>query len=159
MDLRFIVDGMLGSLARKLRIYGFDTSYDAYSEDLELLEKAGGDHRILLTSDQELFRTALKRNLKAILINEDSDEDRMVSILKELGLKDVHPTPTRCPVCNGLLEPISEGEVVGKLPQNISNRYKEFYRCQSCGKLYWRGSHWRRIEAFSKYVEEKVKLG
>jgi len=59
-----IVDAMLGSLARKLRIYGFDTVYDKDSEDSSMLIAAKTESRTLVTCDKELHKLAVQRNLQ-----------------------------------------------------------------------------------------------
>jgi len=58
--MRFIVDGMLGGLARWLRILGHVVLYDTDSNDTTLLTRAATEEMILLTRDEdsttELFR-------------------------------------------------------------------------------------------------------
>lgn len=157
MDLRFIVDSMLGSLARKLRIFGFDVIYNANYNDEQLLKWAENDKRMILTSDKGLFQIAFKRGLNALLITDNNDEDRMVSVMLKLGLENCSLTPSRCPICNGSLIKVSRDEVSKDLPKNIALRYSEFYKCESCGKLYWEGSHWRKLKIFSKRVEQKLR--
>ncbi|MCS7116405.1 MAG: Mut7-C RNAse domain-containing protein [Nitrososphaerota archaeon] len=159
MSVRFVVDGMLGSLARKLRIYGFDVIYNAHYDDETLLKQAECDRRVILTSDRGLFQAALKKGLNALLLTDDNDEDRMVSIILKLGWdgKDLTPTPSRCPLCNGPLSKVLKDEILEDLPRGVTLRYSEFYRCGSCGKLYWEGSHWRKIKIFSEHVEQKVR--
>ena len=51
---RFVVDGMLGSLARWLRLLGYDADYDNRRDDAELVRLARAENRVLLTRDQEL---------------------------------------------------------------------------------------------------------
>ena len=48
-DPRFLVDSMLGTLAKWLRILGYDTEYDACLNDNKLVRLARGEGRILLT--------------------------------------------------------------------------------------------------------------
>ena len=69
---RFEVDGMLGSLARWLRILGYDTDYANQRDDAELVRIARAEDRVLLTRDREL---AGWRGVHALLIESQSLDD------------------------------------------------------------------------------------
>lgn len=153
MKSRFIVDGMLGSLARKLRIFGYDTLYKADLSDNEILKAASSEGRTILTSDQQLADRASKRRINCILLNEenDNDEDRLATILREVGELEVqlNPEETRCSICNGEVEPVGRDEVTGAVPEGVLAKQEKFYRCKSCGKIYWIGGHWKRLNELS----------
>jgi uncharacterized protein with PIN domain len=53
---------------------------------------------------------------------------------------------SRCPKCNGTIRTVSKTEVAEKVPATTSSNYDEFWQCQQCGQVYWRGAHWNRIE-------------
>ena len=55
-DVRFVLDVHLGTLARSLRMLGFDTLYENNLHDPELVELASADQRILLTRDVDLLK-------------------------------------------------------------------------------------------------------
>lgn len=151
---RFLVDSMHGSLARKLRIYGYDVIYDTKLDDKELIIKTAEEDRWLLTSDRDLYLTAQKRGVKACLLLGKDDVNRVVEVFKKLGLEppSLRAEGSRCPVCNGLLQICDSREV--KADQEFKSRY---YRCVGCGKLYWIGSHWRRIREFDRRVRQLLK--
>lgn len=155
--MRFIIDCMHGTLARKLRIYGFDTIYDSGADDKELLEAARVEDRVLVTSDRSLHRSALKIGAKSILLTEKTDEERMGTLFNALRIiKSMNPEASRCPVCNGTLESIARQSVEGKIPEGVLQRNDEFYICHSCGKVYWKGKHWLGIGAFADRVERRL---
>ena len=52
---------------------------------------------------------------------------------------------TRCTACNGMLEPVAKNEVEHLLRPGTRRTYEVFARCRSCGKVYWRGAHGRRL--------------
>jgi uncharacterized protein with PIN domain len=54
--VNFILDGMLGKLARWLRMMGHDVKYSNKMDDAELLVIAKKDSRVLLTKDFALYR-------------------------------------------------------------------------------------------------------
>ncbi len=152
---------MLGSLARKLRLYGMDVLYAAHAQDLYLLTEAVSKGRILLTADNQLHEQATRRGARSILLTENTDQDRLVSLFRVLGVKPsaIAPGSSRCPSCNGQLVRTSRLKIHDRLPSRVSRRHRTFYRCVSCGKLFWEGSHWRRISLMSKYVTRKLAEG
>ena len=58
MRPRFSLDEMLGSLAKWLRIMGYDALYLRDLNDGEILRRAEEEGRILLTRDKELAHRA-----------------------------------------------------------------------------------------------------
>ena len=61
---RFLLDGMLGSLARWLRICGYEASFMENTSDDELIRRALEGDLILLSRDKQLCRKAQKEGLK-----------------------------------------------------------------------------------------------
>jgi len=135
---------MLGSLARWLRIGGYDTEYVKDSLDDYLLDQAEEQGRILVTRDEVLAVRARKRGVKHILLESGSDEVALAKIASELRII-YDPTSSRCPKCNGVLSSIPKSEVEGKIPEGTYRVVNEYWRCEECGSFYWRGSHWPRI--------------
>jgi uncharacterized protein with PIN domain len=83
---RFVADAMLGSVARKLRIFGFDTLYHDAGEDDSVLEAlAWEEGRVMLTSDTILFEHARKRGIRAVRVVGDTDRARLKSIIDQVG--------------------------------------------------------------------------
>ena len=60
MDVRFSADCNLGTLAKWLRILGYDTLYERGIADLDFLRKAAEEGRIVLTRKRELARRRLR---------------------------------------------------------------------------------------------------
>lgn len=140
MDPRFLVDGMHGYVARWLRIMGYDTIYLNNVEDNVVVQLALSD-RILVTSDAELAKMAKRKGVEVVLTKGLTEEETLILLVEKFKLffkKD----SLRCTVCNGELEQVSYEEIKAvEIPKNV----KSFWRCKACGKLYWRGSHWRNI--------------
>jgi len=148
---------MLGSLARKLRIYGFDTIYDTTLNDVELIRIAESHDRTLLTSDRELFLRATNRNISAVLIVGDNDTARLASVFGSLQIAaELNPERSRCPVCNGLLEEAIKSSLTD-IPKTVLERHERFYICENCGKVYWQGSHWRRMKSIADIVRKRAQ--
>ena len=162
--MKFLTDGMLGKLTRWLRLAGQDVlcvnDYDISpeGEDDFLLEKAKEEDRILVTKDLELYREALRRDLNCILVeNEGSVPEQLIEISDSVG-KDfrINMGESRCPVCNGRLKVLNRGSVEGEVPDSVLEKNENFWKCDSCGKIYWPGSHWKNIaETVEKYEDLK----
>ena len=129
---------MLGKLARKLRILGFDTLYESSIEEEEVLEKAKG--RILLTRDKELAKRA-----GGVYIESDDYREQLRTVAKKFGLSDENML-TRCSVCNEVLVPIDKEKIKDRVPKYVYEHHDEFYICPKCNRVYWYGSHTERIE-------------
>ncbi|RLG85094.1 MAG: hypothetical protein DRO15_07930 [Thermoprotei archaeon] len=168
---RFIVDAMLGDLARWLRMLGYDTKYNKNYEDWQLIKIAMDEDRILLTRDMSLFRRANttfrkagRDRLRAFYLEWGDIEDVLANLAILLRRKlsidlrlDIDPLDTRCPICNSPLRyTTSLVEIAGRVPEVIANRYREFWICSGCGKVYWRGKHWITIEEKLKKAKEKI---
>mgnify|MGYP000633816415 CR=1 FL=1 len=158
---RFIVDAMLGHVARWLRLLGYDTLYSRSYEDWKILKVAEEEDRIVVTRDLGLFRRARKKGLRAMYVEEPAVEKVLALLSSKYGIRlHFDKNDTRCPVCNGVLRyTTSLVEVAGKVNEAIAVRYKEFWICTKCGKVYWQGRHWRNINQILESARiEKTKL-
>lgn len=141
--MKFIVDGMLGKLARRLRILGYDTFYDTKATDEELIEKAKKEERVLLTRD-----TPLSRNwrIKTLLIKDFEVEDQLKQVVKAFNLKpDKETMFSRCTLCNDIIKEVAKEKVKGKVPPFVFQSYDKFWQCQKCKQIYWMGSHFEKL--------------
>lgn len=155
---KIVADGMLGSLARKLRIFGFDVLYDVKKQDEEILGISREEERLIITSDRNLHNRAILKRLDSILISEDTDEERAASIFRTLNLKPrLNPKDSRCPLCNGEIKETHRDQLSAEIPKEVSMKYNKFYICSKCGKVYWIGSHWFKLKRFSARVTEKLR--
>ena len=144
---RFVVDAMLGSLARKLRALGFDTDYYKTGDDAGLVRLAAGTARIIITSDRSLVSVARSRGARAILVVGRNDRERIRSLAQGAALSRIPLSrgDPLCSICGGELIAVSKKGVAGAVPPSVERRHRLFFRCASCGQLYWRGSHWKRL--------------
>jgi hypothetical protein len=161
--MRFLLDGMLGKLARWLRMIGYECTYMNDCEDRELLAMAKRDSLILLTSDAELFRTAVARGIESFLVEGRTETERLASLAERYGLNlSIDTAISRCPVCGWQLREASKGAVESVVPPATFKVYQTFWVCTNpkCAKVYWQGSHWKRIEqtlASAKKILDKKK--
>jgi len=154
MKHRFLVDSMLGSLARWLRIGGYDAEYRRDAEDDSLMEEASSTGRILLTRDRVLTLRAKKRGVETILVEGEGDVEQLGALAAALGL-ELDPSNSRCPRCNGSLTQVDRDHVCDRVPEASLEAFDVFWVCGSCGGVYWRGSHWDQI---ASTLDEADKL-
>ena len=145
MSNKFLCDQMLGNLARWLRFLGFDTIYVKNNiKDIDLLEMAYKENRIILTRDKELILRSKKRKLRNIYINNISLDEQLSIILKDIKTNK-KTILSRCSICNTLLDKIKKKKVKNRVPNNIFNNMDEYQFCRYCNKIYWMGSHYDKI--------------
>jgi len=130
---------MLGTLARWLRMLGYDTAYAANEQDKDLQAIAAKSGRILLTRDK-----ALAERASGIYLAPDLLENQL-RVLRERFALALDYEAIRCSVCNGDLEPLDRAALPPEVPEGAREAAKSFWRCTACGKAYWDGSHWRNI--------------
>jgi uncharacterized protein len=147
-EQKFIADRMLGTLTRYLRFMGYDTTSanglqeGDRKEDTLLLEMARQQHRLLLTKDAELAR---RGNESAVLIRSD-DVMEQVQQLIDRGLVRRRLTMSRCSLCNTPLREATTCEIEQTEYAPKDWRDLSFFWCRHCKKLYWNGSHGKRLE-------------
>lgn len=146
-ELRLLTDGMLGKLTRWLRMLGHDVEYAGSTDDKELIKKAKEENRILLTRDVELYRQGVAKGVEAFLIEKPNQTANLANLAKRFNFKlEVSMKTSRCPKCNSKIKAVSKVNINDKIPSSTSSNYDEFWQCQGCGQVYWRGAHWKRIE-------------
>ena len=145
----FVVDGMLGRLAKWLRILGYDTQYSPDWDDNELARIARAEGRILLTRDLELSR---RRGLRSLRIEGDLLEGQLAQVVRALGLELDRPF-SRCAVCNTPLEKVAKHEAWGQVPPYVFQTQSQLYLCPECNRFYWPGTHWQHMREKLKALE------
>ncbi len=154
---RFVADAMLGSLCRKLRALGFDTSYYKAGNDSGIITLAHAQKRVILTSDRSLAALATSKRLSVILVAGKSDGERISAMSRAAaasGTRLVRGDPL-CSLCGCELATLRRIDVSDEVPPAVISRHRDFYRCRGCGHLYWRGSHWKKLRSLSRRLEPK----
>jgi hypothetical protein len=139
---RFVCDVMLGSLARRLRLFGYDVTYSSDAADDSLLAASLQQGRILLTRDTSLGKSAGRG---AVIIRAQSLHEQLSQVFSFVG-SSCRPRPfSRCSLCNTPLAKLPPENAEGKVPEYVRRLQKSFYHCPGCGKIYWEGSHRREM--------------
>ena len=142
---------MLGTLARFLRILGYDTLYPEEIRDAELLFLAYTQGRVLLTRDT---RMGTRISPSVFVLKSAVPEEQLEKVIKEFKLKTGENLFTRCLECNTPLVEVAKKEVKGKVPPYVFKHHNKFARCPKCRKYYWTGTHTERMEERVKRWEE-----
>ena len=141
----FAADAMLGRLARWLRVLGYDTTCDAQLADPDLVRAADAEGRVLLTRDRHLLREL--RPAHSLELRQDEPLAQLRHVVQELGLAGPRRLFTRCLLCNCVLQEVPAAEARPLLPPGVQALDGPVRRCPACRRLYWNGSHVRRMRA------------
>lgn len=141
-ERRLLCDEMLSSLARWLRAAGHDAALaEPGQADDDLARKAEAENRVLLTRDRALA----ERVTGAVLLPDGLDAQ--AALLKtRLGLDWFHAPFTRCMADDTPLTAATE-EDLQRIPEQSRELPGPFTTCPTCRRVYWPGSHVRRMRA------------
>jgi uncharacterized protein with PIN domain len=155
MPIKFLVDFMLGKLAKELRILGFDVRYlkpqavSSYNP-LTLLRIGQSEQRIILTRN-----TKLKDYSGVLFITSEKTDEQIAQVTEYYKLNNEVKPFSRCLVCNEILKPIPKSEVKGKVPFYIFQTQNKFSWCENCNKIYWAGTHLKDMQKRIKGIKRK----
>jgi len=143
---------MLGTLAKWLRIIGYDTAYAKGGNDNEIIVKADEEKRVLLTRDKELH----SRYKNSVFIDSTELEEQIKKVITSLNIKiNEKNYLSRCTVCNTPVIKISKEEVRGKVPPHAYESHEEFRICPNCKRIYWLGTHWENMKQFIEKLKDE----
>ena len=142
---------MLGRLARWLRAIGCDTAQlPVHVPDAEIVELARRDDRVVLTRDRHLLREL--RPARAFEITRDEPIEQLRSVVAAFGIARPAAFFTRCLIDNTLLVEVPASDVADRIPPLARELPGPVFRCTTCDRVYWRGSHARRMERIFEEV-------
>ena len=143
---RFVLDVHLGKLAYFLRMLGFDTLYRNDFQDKELITIASDERRVLLSKDRELLSDPLVT--RGYHVRAKHPREQLNEVLERFDLFHSVAPLQRCLRCNSVLEPVDKAIVRHLLPPAVEESFNEFQRCPGCDRVYWKGSHYVRMNDF-----------
>ncbi len=143
---RFVLDIHLGKLANSLRLLGFDTLYRNDYDDEELAQISANEERILLTRDKGLLMRSIVSY--GYYVRSTNPERQIVEVLQRFDLFNSLTPFCRCLRCNGVLETVAKSSIIDQLPESVRLQVDEFHRCGECQQIYWRGSHYEKMQQF-----------
>ncbi|HZG66399.1 MAG TPA: Mut7-C RNAse domain-containing protein [Herpetosiphonaceae bacterium] len=147
---RFILDTHLGRLAGYLRMLGFDTLYRNDYHDQELALISTTEDRILLTRDRGLLKRGIV--VRGYYVRETTPRRQVLEILGRYKATEQIVPFRRCIRCNGLLRLAPKEEVYERLPPKTRHEFDEFRVCDTCGSIFWKGSHYAPMQEFVAFI-------
>ncbi len=142
---RFLLDNHLGRLAAYLRMSGFDCLYRNDYEDVELVQTLAADPRILLSRDRRLLMR--KVVLYGYCLRSLEPTEQLREVVRRFDLVDKIRPFHRCLRCNGPLETVNKEAIADRLEPLTKLYFDEFRLCTACNQVYWKGSHYERMQA------------
>jgi uncharacterized protein with PIN domain len=143
--MKFLCDQMLGTLAKWLRLFGFDTFYvNTEIDDSKLLQLAKEENRVILTRDKQLIERGKKDNIKVKKIPSTDIDQQLYQVLRDIKI-DKKNVLSRCSICNQIINEIAKNDVENKIPDRIFKSNEKFWYCSKCDKIYWIGTHYEKI--------------
>jgi uncharacterized protein with PIN domain len=138
MTARFVADGMLGKLAKWLRILGYDTHYQPFYQGM-VMGKYIEDGRLILSRR----RSITEQYPGSFLITADKVKAQLDELQKSSYIKsDRSMWLTRCLICNVQLQKAIPESAQDKIPEYVFHQIHEDVKiCKSCGRFFWPGSH------------------
>jgi len=143
-DIRFIVDECVASLAPQLRMLGWDTLLDQKWDDPLIAQISATEKRIVLTRDRGLLMR--KEIVWGRYIRSIDPQEQIREVMQFYGIGKLENALQRCLVCNGILEPVKKEEISQELAPKTRQFYEDFSRCNGCGRIYWEGSHFGKMQ-------------
>ncbi len=139
-EKRFVVDTMLGKMAKWLRVLGFDTRSEHLTQQ-DQLEFYLAQGFYVVTRNQ---RWCKHPGVLCVIAN-----DPMRQLQEVISRTSVAPDEVRflkrCTLCNDLLDQLSRDQAFGLVPDYVFETQSTFFRCPNCQRIYWPGSHPRRM--------------
>lgn len=147
---------MLGTIAKKLRMFGFDTYYYNTIKDDELITSARKEERIIITKDQMMAVKAAKQNIPTIRVLTHAEKEQLIEIAQKMSWKKITLDSPRCSMCNGMLQKASKQEITGMIPPKVAESVQEFWQCDKCSHIYWVGTHIRNLERLIAEINDTL---
>jgi uncharacterized protein with PIN domain len=141
---KFVADGHLGKLARDLRFLGFDVIYEKSASDSWLAATCSHE-RALLTRDRRLLMHKVGQH--GYCPRSHDPAEQIVEVIRRFDLIELIIPFSRCLHCNTPLTKVDKAQVFDQLEPLTKIYYHDFRRCPGCGKIYWSGSHFEKLEA------------
>jgi uncharacterized protein with PIN domain len=122
---------------------GFDTLHENSYEDIEIAEIAAREKRIVLSRDRGLLMRRVITHGR--YVRNTDPRKQLQEIIDWLDLTSSIKPFTRCIRCNGLLHEVDKDSIADKIKADTRKYYQQFWQCDSCRQIYWKGSHYKKM--------------
>ena len=140
---RFMVDHMLVKLGKYLRVLGYDATWDPRLRTHELILRANREARVFVTRNTRLPDQYPPVD-RLVTVRATDPVEQLREVSAELGCAFQPQLFSACIRCNVPLVPVPDKSAIcDRVHPNVYARYEHFFRCPSCGTVFWKGSHVR----------------
>jgi uncharacterized protein with PIN domain len=153
---KFVLDVHLGRLVAYLRVLGFDTLFPENYDDENLARISAEERRILLTRDTGLLKRKVVTH--GYYVRTTNPRKQVIEVARRFDLYAQIQPFVRCARCNGLLEIVDKEVVRDQLQPDTLTYYDEFRRCIECGQIYWKGTHYERMQQMINEIQANGKV-
>ena len=150
-DPKFIADVHLGSLSKYMRMFGFDVLYKNNFSDEQIIETSLDEKRVILTKDRELLKN--KKVTHGYWLRSEEVAEQVKEVIARFDLMNDIKELFRCLECNNILEPVEKDKVESRIPPKVKEWQSEFWYCTQCDKVYWKGSHYKKMLKFIEQIK------
>ncbi|MGK9369397.1 Mut7-C RNAse domain-containing protein [Melioribacter sp. Ez-97] len=150
---RFILDVHLGRLARYLRICGFDSLYRNDFSDEEIIDISVNEKRCILTRDVGILKN--NKVVRGYWIRNQSPVKQLREVVGRFDLAGAVQPFSLCIECNVKLNKTEKEKVENLLPPKVKKINTEFYRCPNCKKVYWKGTHYKKMIELIRTIQHE----
>ena len=147
---KFIADINLGDIVKYMRVLGLDLYYDPLLSTREIIEISKREKRVILTKSRKLLK--FKDVSHGIFIRPGTTTEQIRRIIDFLDIKDKIKPFSRCLRCNTLLNIVLKGKIIDRIPPKTKEFCNEYVQCQSCNKIYWKGTHFIDMEKVVRQI-------
>jgi len=141
---KFIANVNLGDITNYLRLLGLDVYHDPSLSSQEIIKISKNENRIILTKSRKLLK--FKEVTHGIFIRPGKTEEQVKRIIDSLDIKNQIKPFSRCLRCNNLLEKIPKENILDRIPPRAKEFYNEYTHCTSCDRIYWKGTHYIKMQ-------------
>ena len=134
---------------------GFDSMYRNDYQDEELAIISGDQGRTLLTRDLGLLKRRYVSH--GYYLRETNPRCQLGEVLRRFDLSETTRPFKRCLSCNGLLKFVQKETIDDRLQPMTRRTYDEFHLCVICDRVYWKGSHYKRMQTFIESIFKEVR--
>jgi uncharacterized protein with PIN domain len=149
-EIRFVLDVHLGKLARHLRLAGFDSLWRDDYDDEEIVALSVAQKRVILTRDKGILKRRIVE--RGHFVHNTDSEQQLAEVLRVFQLEQSLRPFSRCRVCNAVLLPVATDAVAHRVPQRVLESVERFTECPDCGRVFWQGTHYERLQRLLESV-------
>ena len=150
---KFIADINLGNIVKYMRVLGLDVYYDSLLSSHKIIELSNKEKRIILTKSKKLLM--FKDVSRGIFIRPGTTTEQIRRIIDYLDIYSIIIPFSRCLRCNTLLNSVPKEQIIDRIPPKTKKFCSEFFQCQSCDKIYWKGTHYIEMEKFVRQILDR----